>query len=109
MNEEYIDNVKHLIEQKDADKVKGLLIDLHPADIAELCNDLNAEEAKFVYRLLDMFKPDCMSIEKLYFTNNKTTGIDVAQARGIILLTAVQRDIEIYEYKIGRASCRERV
>ena len=30
-----------------ADKVKGLLIDLHPADIAELCNDLNAEEAKF--------------------------------------------------------------
>ena len=53
MNEEYIDNVKHLIEQKDADKVKGLLIDLHPADIAELCNDLNPEEAKYVYRLLD--------------------------------------------------------
>ena len=53
MNEEYIDNDKHLIEKKAADKVKGLLIDLHPADIAELCNDLNAEEAKFVYRLLD--------------------------------------------------------
>ena len=35
MNEEYIDNVKHLIEQKDADKVKELLVDLHPADIAE--------------------------------------------------------------------------
>ena len=31
--EEYIDNIKHLIEQKDADKVKGLLIDLHP----EMC------------------------------------------------------------------------
>lgn len=39
MNEEYIDNVKHLIEQKEEDKVKELLIDLHPADIAELCND----------------------------------------------------------------------
>ena len=48
--------------------------------------------------VLDMFKPDCMSIEKLYFTNNKTTGIDVAQARGVILLAAVQRNIEIYEY-----------
>ena len=45
MNEEYIDNVKHLIEQKDADKVKELLVDLHPADIAELCDDLNPEEA----------------------------------------------------------------
>ena len=53
MNEEYIDNVKHLIEQKDADQVKELLADLHPADIAELCNDLNPEEAKFVYRLLN--------------------------------------------------------
>ena len=28
MNEEYIDNVKHLIEQKDADQVKELLADL---------------------------------------------------------------------------------
>ena len=53
INEEYIDNVKELIEQKDADEVKNRLIDLHPADIAELCNDLNPEEARFVYRLLD--------------------------------------------------------
>ena len=53
MSEEYIDNVKKLIEQKDADQVKSLIIDLHPADIAELCNDLNPEEARFVYRLLD--------------------------------------------------------
>ena len=53
MNEEYIDNVKQLIEQKDANKVKEFLINLHPADIAELCNDLNPEEARFVYRLLD--------------------------------------------------------
>ena len=36
MDEEYIDNVKNLIEQKDAENVKALLIDLHPADIAEL-------------------------------------------------------------------------
>ena len=53
MDEEYIDNVKNLIEQKDAENVKTLLIDLHPADIAELCNDLSPEEARFVYRLLD--------------------------------------------------------
>ena len=53
MNEEYIDNVKALIGQKEADKVKELLIDLHPADIAELCNEINTEEAIFIYRLLD--------------------------------------------------------
>ncbi|MEG0038108.1 MAG: magnesium transporter [Bacteroides sp.] len=53
MNENYIDNVKQLIGLKDADQVRSLIIDLHPADIAELCNELNPEEARFVYRLLD--------------------------------------------------------
>lgn len=48
--------------------------------------------------VLDMFKPDCMSIEKLYFNTNTTTGIDVAQARGVTMLAAAQRDIPIYEY-----------
>ena len=53
MNENYIDKVKHLIALKEADQVKSLIIDLHPADIAELCNELNPEEARFVYKLLD--------------------------------------------------------
>ena len=53
MDEEYIEKVKGLIEQKDAASVKELLTDLHPADIAELCNELDLEEARFVYRLLD--------------------------------------------------------
>ncbi len=48
--------------------------------------------------ILDMFNPDCMSIEKLYFNTNTTTGIDVAQARGVIMLAAAQRNIPIYEY-----------
>lgn len=48
--------------------------------------------------VLDMFKPDCMSIEKLYFNTNITTGIDVAQARGVIMLSAAQRGLPIFEY-----------
>ena len=53
IDEEYIDKVQGLIEQKDTESVKALLADLHPADIAELCNDLDVEEARFIYRLLD--------------------------------------------------------
>ena len=49
MDEEYIDNVKNLIEQKDAENVKALLIDLHPADIAELCNDLRKHVSYTAY------------------------------------------------------------
>lgn len=48
--------------------------------------------------VLDKFRPDCMSIEKLFFNTNITTGIDVAQARGVIMLAAVQRNVKIYEY-----------
>ena len=34
-------------------RLKSFLSNLHPADIAELCDDLNPEEARFVYRLLN--------------------------------------------------------
>lgn len=44
------------------------------------------------------FSPDVMAIEKLYFNTNHTTGIDVAQARGVTLLSAAERDVPIYEY-----------
>ena len=44
------------------------------------------------------YKPDVMSIEKLYFNTNTTTAIDVAQARGVILLAATNNRIPVYEY-----------
>ena len=49
-------------------------------------------------QILDTWEPDALSIERLYFTNNQKTGIDVAQARGIIIMAAAQREIEINEY-----------
>lgn len=42
--------------------------------------------------------PDEMSIERLYFQNNQKTAIDVAQARGVILLAAQNSNIPISEY-----------
>ncbi len=48
--------------------------------------------------ILDKFKPDYMAIERLYFTSNQKTAIDVAQARGIVLLAARQRNIGVFEY-----------
>ncbi len=48
--------------------------------------------------LLDRYKPDEVSIEELYFNKNITTGIKVAEARGIILLTFQQHKLPIFEY-----------
>lgn len=53
INDEDIKKLTLSVEQKDTEGVKNMLANLHPADIAELCNDLDAEEARFVYRLLD--------------------------------------------------------
>lgn len=48
--------------------------------------------------LLCQFSPDVMAVERLYFGNNVTTGIGVAQARGVILMTAERQGIPIFEY-----------
>ena len=42
--------------------------------------------------------PDAFSIERLYFQNNQKTAIDVAQARGVILLSAQNNNLPISEY-----------
>lgn len=48
--------------------------------------------------IFDKHKPEFLSIERLYFTSNQKTAIAVAQARGVTLLAAKQRGIEIFEY-----------
>lgn len=48
--------------------------------------------------VIDRCSPDAIAIEKLYFQNNQKTAIDVAQARGVILLAAQLKRIPIYEY-----------
>ena len=48
--------------------------------------------------LLDRYQPAALSIEQLFFTNNKTTGIAVAEARGVILLAARMKHVPVYEY-----------
>ena len=44
------------------------------------------------------YRPDALSIEKLYFNTNTTTAIDVAQARGVVLLCAINNNVPMYEY-----------
>lgn len=43
-------------------------------------------------------KPDVVSVEKLFFSKNITTGISVAEARGIVLLVAEQHGVPVFEY-----------
>ena len=48
--------------------------------------------------VIDKYEPSEMAIEELFFNTNITTGIAVAEARGVILCTAHERGVKISEY-----------
>ena len=50
-------------------------------------------------QLLEVVRPDVVAIEELFFGQNVTTGIGVAQSRGVILLAIRQAGLEVYAYK----------
>lgn len=51
-----------------------------------------------INEIIKTYKPDAMSIEELFFNNNAKTALTVGQARGVIILAAVQNNIPVYEY-----------
>ena len=61
-----------------------------PARLWQIATDLEA--------LIGQFHPDIMAIEELFFNQNVTTGIGVAQARGVILMTAEKLGLPVCEY-----------
>ena len=61
-----------------------------PLRLLKLNNDLE--------QIIDTYKPDAISVEELFFNNNAKTAINVAQARGVILMTARIHNLDIFEY-----------
>ncbi|MCC7567123.1 MAG: crossover junction endodeoxyribonuclease RuvC [Methanoregulaceae archaeon] len=51
-----------------------------------------------ICKVLDLYHPDCMAIEKLFFARNVTSALNVAEVRGVIMLAARQRRIPVAEY-----------
>ncbi len=75
--------------------------------VAHGCIETNAKES-FVQRLkeisevlnniIEQYVPTHSAVEELFFVKNVTTGIQVGQARGVILLSLIQSDLPIFEY-----------
>lgn len=49
-------------------------------------------------QVMDQHQPTEFAIEKLFFTKNQTTAMDVARASGVALLAAAQRGLAVHEY-----------
>ena len=61
-----------------------------PLRLLKLNNDLE--------QIIDTYKPDAISVEELFFNNNAKTAINVAQARGVILVVGCRKNVPTYEY-----------
>jgi crossover junction endodeoxyribonuclease RuvC len=58
--------------------------------LARIHHDLSA--------IIDHYRPTEMAVEELFFTKNITTGIRVAEARGVILMTGREKGLTLAEY-----------
>ncbi|GGF90695.1 crossover junction endodeoxyribonuclease RuvC [Paenibacillus aceti] len=62
------------------------------------------EEDRLLYvyegmvQLIEKYKPDAVALEKLFFNRNVTTAMSVGQARGVLVLAAVQKGLPVAEY-----------
>lgn len=48
--------------------------------------------------IIERYKPDCVSMEKLFFAKNTTTALNVAKAIGAVILTFKMANLSCYEY-----------
>lgn len=60
--------------------------------------DRLAEIYDNIDELIKSERPEAVSIEKLYFNTNEKTAINVAEARGVILLAVRKNNVPIFEY-----------
>ncbi len=61
-----------------------------PARLGEIFSDMQ--------ELIGRFRPGAVAIEQLFFNTNQKTAIQVAQARGVLLLACVQAGMVPFEY-----------
>lgn len=84
------------------DKLGSRIVPVQYGAIQTEAHTETAQRLQIVYEstieLIDKYKPDAMGIEKLFFNRNVTTALTVGEARGVILLAAKQRGLQIGEY-----------
>ena len=84
----------------DFDRMKGKAVDYGAITTGPemKTEERIAEVFRQMQQIMDVYKPDAVSIEELFFNTNQKTGIIVAEARGVLLLAATLAGIPIYEY-----------
>lgn len=71
-----------------------------------------SERLKYLHqaltKIMKKYQPDAVCVEQLYFAKNVKTALNVGQARGVILLTAILNKLPLYEFtplQVKQAVC----
>lgn len=86
-----------IVEQKGSDW-RCLEYGCIETDPKEIFLERLAEIHRELEKMIKEFKPTRMAVEELFFFKNATTAIQVAQARGVILLTAIENGLKVDEF-----------
>ncbi len=87
-----------LIETKSRTDAKALDFGVITTKIRAPLPSRLKELYESLQEVFESTKPDVVSVEKLFFSKNITTGIAVAEARGLVLLVAEQKGLPVFEY-----------
>lgn len=60
-----------------------------------------AAVASHCQAILKEQRPDCLALEKLFFTKNQKTAMHVAEVRGALIQIAASHDLPVFEYGPG--------
>lgn len=87
----------------DVSTANGLVFSLVDAGVVTTpAHTPHAERLEDIYtslqEIIQATKPEVVSVERLFFSQNTTTAMSVAEARGVALLVAQQHNLTIYEY-----------
>lgn len=81
---------------------KGRTRYIHHCAITTPAGMNTTERLNIIFRemglLIDEYHPDVVAIEELFFNTNQKTAMNVAQARGVLLVSVTSRNVPIYEY-----------
>lgn len=84
------------------DKVGSKVTPVQYGSIQTEAHTPEEERLQLIYegmlQLIDKYGPEAVAFEKLFFNRNVTTAMSVSQARGVLILAAVQRGLPIAEY-----------
>ena len=88
----------------------GVIQKENNGDFKIICNGIIATEAKQIFserlkeihqqldKIIKKYKPNKIAVEELFFCKNVKTALSVGHARGVIVLTASQNNLPVFEY-----------